>query len=108
MKLDTTVLLKNIDGEDLETGIKEKPATLGHFLRSAAVGMLEGDSQLSVDKKLQLFDIAEECKKSEATLSADDVTLLTERVNKMYGVLVVAQIVRLIDPDRKKQKASKK
>lgn len=95
MKFDMTEVLMDINDEEplkLDGGVdkdgKPKPlkdATVRAIIQTALGHPIKDDDKLSNDDKLRIYRLAKRCKANEAAFSAEDITLILDRISKYYG-----------------------
>jgi len=98
-KINMTIALNNRKGEELkENG---EPVILRDVLLMTIDGSLPGDDSLESRKKLRLFKLGQKVAlEDEMSFTAEDITLLLERANKVFPAMVYGQIVSLLDPSQ--------
>lgn len=94
--------VKNLDGEDMKwsgSG-KEKPLTVQQAIRLALTGSLD-DEKVKGDDKFKYFNLAKkimDAKEAEdLELSAEEVTLIKERVGKFWGAELVGYVYNVLE-----------
>jgi len=100
MKINFTVILKNLAGKTLKDG--KKDVTLKDVSINALLGNYK-DENIDGNEKLKRFMLA--TKISEATgeieLENDDVTLIKDMIAKGYSTVVTARAWQILDPHKK-------
>lgn len=97
MKIDLTKTLLNLDGIELKDG--DKVATVGHVITQSLLGVVEGDEKMEGLKKAELFNLwFDKVKdKKEADLKPEEKVLVKDRIGKMYHIIVVGQMFKILD-----------
>lgn len=100
MKIETEVVLKNLDGEELkDASVKGESTnvTLKICLINALLSPLGQGKTEAGTEKLKKFNLAKKINDNkEVDLSADDIVLLKNRVGEVYPPLIVGQVYELL------------
>jgi hypothetical protein len=127
--IDFSAVLMDFDGEPLRQALTPnsnagadndaaeaehrlgEPITLGIVCQGALVANVQGDQQMTLENKIRMVGLCEyiatahKCRNS-VPLASDEITLLCERVNKVWPNLVAYRAIQLLDPPRIKRRAS--
>ena len=100
MVIDTQALLINVmDGKPLLSADGKTAVTLGSVCVEALLAMLEDDRKMSGAQKMKNWELAERIAKGGVVkASAEEVSLLKDRIGVMYGPAVVGPAFTLLDP----------
>ena len=108
--IDMTVVLKDEygnpmkdiftrDGEDLSSC---KELTLGDACAHALHSVSPEEREVTWEQKWSWSTLAERVRKdSKASLNAAEIRLITRRLGKLYGGLILMQAIPLLDPNAK-------
>jgi hypothetical protein len=104
--IDFTKELVGFDGKPLldpidpvNPGKKPDQMTLGEVSINALETGLTEDRDMTGEKKIELDNLARKIyKNKDCVLTAEETTLLKQRIGRLYGPLVVGVAWRLIDP----------
>lgn len=104
---DFTVVLKNLDGEDLmeqsvrpDKTIVSKCLTLGSAAANALIMATDEDKGVSGEEKVKRYALAMKViSNKDASLKAEEIAKIKELIGRAYGPLVVGQAWALLDPN---------
>ena len=93
MKVNLTAVLKDDKGIEVEDG------SLKTLLVNALFSNLKGDETLDGKKKYEMYTLSKKISEAEeeVELSAEEITLLKDRVGKAYVVLFMGQIWDMLE-----------
>ena len=99
MKINFTVVLKNLKGETLKD--KDKDLTLKDVSANALLGNYK--EEIDGSEKLKRFLLATRIyeSKDEIELENDDVKLVKDMIAKGYSTVVTARAWQILDPHKK-------
>lgn len=98
MKVNLSGLIKNFDGTEAKevSGDKEKAVTYFDVITRALFTDNTGDDAKA---KYKRYHLAMKLKESEdVDLSAEQITIIKEKVGEAFGALVVGQVWDFLDP----------
>jgi len=76
----------------------DKP-TIKSAVMGSLINVLRGDETLAAEQKVKMFELAMRIHGAEQIeLTAEDVSLIKERVGKAYPPMVVGRVFQAIDP----------
>lgn len=94
VQLDTKIL--NLQGEPIKDG--DGDLTLKAVICAAMLGLLQEDQNADSTAKVRMFRLAQRAVDGgEQDISAEDITLIKQRVGKMYGALIVGRAFDLLE-----------
>lgn len=100
MKIDFSQVIRDPKGEPAKQDGED--LTLGSVVATAMFSILPNDEQLSASKKAKMGNLGiAVVNGGEHDVSVDDLSMAKERVAKIYGALVVARVVPMLDPKAK-------
>jgi hypothetical protein len=104
MKTDLDIVLRDMNDEsDLRTP-DDKPFTLRLAIQTSLGNAVKGDEAMSLDDKYKLWRLGKRCKGDSAHLTAQERTLILDRVSKAYpSVVIYGQVRDLLDPPEEEQ-----
>ena len=96
MKVNLNTVVCNLGGTPYQTETGEE-ATAKYFIIKAFDNMTESDAQLTLEQKLDMYDLAMKITKTKATieLSDDDVSVIMTRVS-MFSIPAIGAISGLL------------
>lgn len=98
MKLDLKEPILNYDGKPYQPSGFDKPMTLKDVFQTALTGVINGEN-LTAEKKNAIYQLSMKLyRKKEINFTAEELTLLKERVNTIYVTpLICGQVADIID-----------
>lgn len=94
MKIDLTVVLNNFAGEPM--GDADGPMTLRRAVQLVLTTSINGDSNLTAELKVKLWNMARQTIEDEVDWTPEDVVLVRDRIGKAYGPAVVGPAFELL------------
>lgn len=96
MRVEFTNTINNLDGSPMQNGDRE--FTVGQAIVGAVVASIPDDNKMDIGMKIQLHDLALMAQTQlRADISSEVVSVLKERINKIYTIPVVAQLVKELE-----------
>jgi len=94
------VEVNDLDGKAVLDPDSGKPATLKSATTSALLFQGQDDSKMTGDQKLARFALAKKVHDASDTvdLTAEEIVLIKECVNKIFTPLVYGRLVEALDP----------
>lgn len=97
MKVDVTQIIRDLSGQPLAG--KPEDATLRKVCLEVLMNTLRGDESMSGAGKAQLYALGMRIHSEDhPDLSAEDLSLVKDRIGRAYAPLVVGQAYALLDP----------
>ena len=103
--IDFAATLNGLDGKPISLMADKTPFTLGDAAVAALEDMTDSDKNASGLEKFKLDELARKIYgKKHVVLHPEEITLIKERIGKIYGPVIVGAAWRLLDPamDEKK------
>jgi hypothetical protein len=99
--IDFTQHLTGLDGKDiLLTGPSSQPATLSDVAIQALTAQFNDEQTMPGAKKFELYELARKVYQNKAaTLTAEELATLKDRIGKFWGPAVVGAAWPLLDPN---------
>ena len=97
MKIKTTVILKDYDGEAIIDGTKKQPISLRDACINALNTMTDKDRSMDGKEKFELFELSLKLKKDEVELKAEEIAKIKKRVGMIYTPIVVGRVDELLE-----------
>jgi len=101
MKINLAQTFKDLDDNLMKDG--DKPVTARHVIRVATTAELpedsQGSSQEALERKMKNYDLYQKvstCVDSEIELTPEEVVHIKQRISKIFGVLIVGPMVKLL------------
>lgn len=100
---DFTKVLRSFDGGEAVEGVNKDDTpiktTLGSVCRKALLSQVHGEQNGTWEDQFRRHMIADRIQNNpRCDLTAEEITLLKERIARIYGPLVTGQCVELLDP----------
>ena len=103
MKIDFSQKLVNPNNGEpvLKSEDNKEPATLGsvcvEVLQATLIGADGRPEQMTGEKKLELFNLSMKVREGEQDVTPEEVTIIRERIGKMYPTVIVGITYPLLD-----------
>lgn len=97
MKVDLTIVLKNLKGEPLKNG--DDAFTLGEAVCGALIAVLQDEQNLSHKEKNKRFKLAIKASAGgEVDFSVDETAEIIKLIGKAFPTIVVGRALEILDP----------
>lgn len=97
--IDFTQQIHGLDGKPINGGDGKTPMTLGEVSVNALQVGGQDDSKLSGVEKLKMYELAKKIYNNKnATLTAEQITMIKDRIAKYYATIVVGPAFEMLDP----------
>jgi len=92
--------IKDLDNKDITDPANGKTANLKDSVTTALLFQDQNTGQLTGEEKLKRFALAKKVHDAPETvdLTAEDIVLIKDCVNKLYTTLIYARLVEALDP----------
>jgi hypothetical protein len=95
MKINWSASFNDLEGKEVKEG--ERVLTLAKVAINALCNVVEGDQQLTGEKKFKLGELANKINKEpEAEFEVEEIATIKERIGKLYTPLMVFQSFNLL------------
>jgi len=97
--IDFTEALISLDGTAMKVDGGTEKLTLGTVAVNSLLATLEGDKNLAGTEKVKRYELAKKVfHQSSVVLTAEEISLIKQRIADAYGPLVVGVAWHLLDP----------
>lgn len=94
MKIDTTTVIKDLDGEAMTDPKGE--LSLRRVIQNALLAVHPEDTKMDGEEKVSLFKLAQAAATGEVDWSPEDLAKVRHRIGKAYGPAVVGPAFALL------------